>query len=770
VKVTPWMLLAKAALPWAAAALLSAALLPGCVQDAQESDLEIPLQAGDASRYDTVVVEIRSSAADADPAAVYRVALPAGADHVTVRHPEALHGTFHVTVKFLKAGAVMAAYDWDVSGGKVGDAVATIPPPDTVIIDTSHHAKDTVPPAAPHVSAKTQADPSRPLWTWHTGGGGGAGIYRYRLDDSDLSASQAKPDTSWRPESGIAQGRHVLYVQERDSAGNWSVRGSGAVQVALDLPQAPSVKAAAALTNDSRPTWSWSGSGAGTFRYKLDDSALAAGGVETQATSFRPSAPLAEGRHTLYVQERGAGGNWSPAASDSVVVDLTPPMAPKVAAPASPVEGGEGSFTWAPQGGGDGSFRYRLDGGSWIETRNLQVTLPAAPGAHLCEAEEKDAAGNWSPAGSDSAAVTPKLLPKAVYRIDGTVKDSLGKQGNLNLVNADLQGDGAYLNGVYDGSTGPETDTIKGFDPSDFAVEIEFNADEVPAHPEPLLVAGEGYRWLGYWLDSTGIVMLEMNYSTVEKRTTQKFAPKTWHKAKIAYDGTKGTIYYDGVSLGSQAAVLQHHGEFQFMLTDYGWGKTFKGHFRNLKVWKGTSLLADYPLIGDGTDLTGRNKDAWTYQASFGKTDGVACGGAVGANGNQVVTPSLADVDFQEFSIAARLRFAALPAAGMPLLVGGTSIPWLSARLEKDGTVSLVVKGSGIARSSAVFAANAEHSVRILYSAASGRAWLFMDGSPAASAAVPSLNASGSPQLGITDNPSGDAFKGTLLEIRVLSR
>jgi hypothetical protein len=73
----------------------------------------------------------------------------------------------------------------------------------------------------------------RPIWTWTSGGGGGGG-YRYKLDDTAMSAgATATTAAVFQPDTVtfLKVGYHTLYVQEKDSANNWSPRGSARIWV-----------------------------------------------------------------------------------------------------------------------------------------------------------------------------------------------------------------------------------------------------------------------------------------------------------------------------------------------------------------------------------------------------------------------------------------------------------------------------------------------------------------------------------------------------------
>lgn len=92
---------------------------------------------------------------------------------------------------------------------------------------------DATPPVAPTVTGSTPATTNKPTWTWTSGGGGNLN-FRYRLDNSDLTTgATATTALTYTPPSGLTDGTHTLYVQETDTAGNWSASGKFAIVVQL---------------------------------------------------------------------------------------------------------------------------------------------------------------------------------------------------------------------------------------------------------------------------------------------------------------------------------------------------------------------------------------------------------------------------------------------------------------------------------------------------------------------------------------------------------
>jgi hypothetical protein len=274
---------------------------------------------------------------------------------------------------------------------------------------------DTVPPNAPTVaSAASLTNNAKPTWTWTEGGGGGNGTFRYQID-STTGTWTTTTATSYTPATALADGSHTLNVEERDAAGNWSAWGSYTVTVDATPPGTPVVTSAAAYTNDTTPTWTWTtgGGGNGTFRYQLDSTSGA--WTTTTGTSYTPATALANGSHTLNVEERDAAGNWSAAGNYAVTVDTVAPGEPTVTSGASPTNNVKPTWTWTSGGGGNGTFQYQLDStsGAWTTTTSTSFTptTALADGTHVLYVEERDDAGNWSEAGS--FAVTINTAPGA---------------------------------------------------------------------------------------------------------------------------------------------------------------------------------------------------------------------------------------------------------------------------------------------------------------------------------------------------------------------
>jgi hypothetical protein len=263
---------------------------------------------------------------------------------------------------------------------------------------------DLTAPGMPNVSTPgtNPTNDRTPTWTW-TSGGGGNGTYRYQLD---IQPWQETTNPSFTPATDLSETEHILYVQERNAAGNWSESGSLAILVDATPPPPPEVTGPSS-TSDHTPTWSWTPGEGGpgtTYRYQLDLQAE----QQTAITSFTPATNICLGQSTLVVWEIDAAGNRS-ATSGSWNVDLIP-LAPEVTVQAIP-DATHPTWSWSSGCGGAGLlFRYSLDDptpSTWTETSASSYTSPDAldSGWHTLYVQEQDADGDWSASGSASIEV-----------------------------------------------------------------------------------------------------------------------------------------------------------------------------------------------------------------------------------------------------------------------------------------------------------------------------------------------------------------------------
>jgi hypothetical protein len=324
-------------------------------------------------------------------------------------------------------------------------------------------------PSAPVVKTipSSPTNLRKPKWSWTPVGTGGIGAFQYKLDNNNL-ATGATPttDTVYTPANPLSGGLHTLYVQEQDSAGNWSESGFAAIVIDTVAPGAPTVTSTSiSPTNESRPIWNWTGGGGGKgfYRYKVGDTVWASGGRQGSVLTYRPETALAEGARTLFVSEQDSAGNWSAAGSFGVTLDLTAPAAPKMdSTPNSPLNSLRPTWTWKPGGGGNGTYRCKVDnadlsvGASTVGAASFSQPTDLPEGKHTLYVQERDAAGNWS-SGSIKVAVLAlrKTVGAAGFAEIGysTIGSAISKTGEVYISSVDNLDSNKSLVMKFNGTT-----------------------------------------------------------------------------------------------------------------------------------------------------------------------------------------------------------------------------------------------------------------------------------------------------------------------------
>jgi hypothetical protein len=327
---------------------------------------------------------------------------------------------------------------WKDSAGNVG-------------ADTVRVTRDTKAPSAPKLTGTTPTN-TRPKWTWSTGGGGGSAAFRYRLADGNFPADAPETtDTAYTlAQAGVSGTKYVLYVQERDAAGNWSPSSSleilyntSAPVVAIYSPQSNGTH----VTKAATVTLSGTASGpnpVAKVSYKVDG-ADKGGAAFANGTWTIADLAVNEGVKTVVtVICTDAIGNTGEG-SLTIQRDTTAPGAPSIAAsPATPTNASKGSWTWtagsdgASGSGLNGNYRYALNGGAWKEAPATAVSdLALVEGENAFTVQEQDMAGNWSASATSKVKVDkagpvvkitshtgPAASSSIHITLSGTVSDS----------------------------------------------------------------------------------------------------------------------------------------------------------------------------------------------------------------------------------------------------------------------------------------------------------------------------------------------------------
>ena len=121
--------------------------------------------------------------------------------------------------------SVTGQFNWSPNYGDSGEYEITFTVTDddsTPLIDS-----ETItifpasPPCKPIISGVTLTKDTTPQWTW-VSGGNGCGVFRYSLDNDDLSSEDETIELSFTSTTALCKGYHTLYIQERNTIGTWS--------------------------------------------------------------------------------------------------------------------------------------------------------------------------------------------------------------------------------------------------------------------------------------------------------------------------------------------------------------------------------------------------------------------------------------------------------------------------------------------------------------------------------------------------------------------
>jgi len=274
----------------------------------------------------------------------------------------------------------------------------------TANVTTTAQYADSATPGAPSVTGVTPTRSTTPTWSWVSGGGGN-GTFRHQLDGAAGTWTETTA-TSFTPAAALPDGTHALYVQERNTVGNWSA--SGVFSIVVDTVP-PTVTG---LADDDTPTrsktWTWGATKEiVTYRHGIDTNPVGVPSGDYGAVTSATQA-TGDGAYYLHVQAKDDAGNESGVVTVHAVLDNTAPAAPAVTG-SGLVHTATPTWTWTGGGGGNGTFRCQIDGtaGAWTQTTALSFTAAAAlsDGLHALYVEERDTAGNWSAAGSFATEV-----------------------------------------------------------------------------------------------------------------------------------------------------------------------------------------------------------------------------------------------------------------------------------------------------------------------------------------------------------------------------
>ena len=192
----------------------------------------------------------------------------------------------------------------------------------------------------------------------------------------------------------LSDGSHVFVVRKIDLAGNISMSVPYNWQVDTTTPNAPTIIGApAVLSNSSSSRFEWSGEPGATFQCSVDAWA------PVPCLSVKILGALADGPHTMYVQQIDLAMNYSSVKSYTWTVDRTPPSAPILSG--TPTSGSSEkmpSFNISATEQAGITFKCAMDNAAYAAAQACASvytqSVPLKAGSHSFYAWQIDLAGN----------------------------------------------------------------------------------------------------------------------------------------------------------------------------------------------------------------------------------------------------------------------------------------------------------------------------------------------------------------------------------------
>lgn len=171
--------------------------------------------------------------------------------------------------------------------------------------------------------------------------------------------------------------------------------------------------------------------------------------------------------------------------------------------------------------------------------------------------------------------------------------------GTAQPPNGSMCLNGVYLNGATIGQD-VRTPLLTTLDTTDFEIAVEFNVTAFPPGVGPVLMGGNGWRWLGIYLQSNGTIGIKHNNSNLSWSGTTVTTGQ-WYFASLKYEAGVAQLWLNG-ALVHQATVgpLSDGNNKNLCTNDYSNGTAFNGCIRNLLVSNDTTIVARATPFGAG--------------------------------------------------------------------------------------------------------------------------------------------------------------------------
>lgn len=195
-----------------------------------------------------------------------------------------------------------------------------------------------------------------------------------------------------------------------------------------------------------------------------------------------------------------------------------------------------------------------------------------------------------------SAFAQEELIAHYPFHENGL--DSLKINEDAELDNVNFVDSSAYLDGNYywDDNMGThlQVGPITNWDPEHFRLTLDVKIDSLPENSSlPIIVLGSSWRWMFANVTKEGKIELAIDDSIMEI-SDSIINLENWTSIVFERDSTRGytrLIYNNTDTLSAQINDIKHHNDLRISASHGGSSRTFKGYWRNLKLFNITDVM-----------------------------------------------------------------------------------------------------------------------------------------------------------------------------------
>jgi Concanavalin A-like lectin/glucanases superfamily/Secretion system C-terminal sorting domain len=197
----------------------------------------------------------------------------------------------------------------------------------------------------------------------------------------------------------------------------------------------------------------------------------------------------------------------------------------------------------------------------------------------------------------------------ANYPLVSNLSDITTNYGDMTLNGTAVMPAGALCaDGVYpNGATTPNMGTLN---PTHFEINVDFALAALPTSSlgNPIIVAGNGWRWLGVHVDNNGLLKLLYNNSAW-LNTSATVSIATAYNLKIQYDNGHVLVLLDGtLILDDCIGALNTGSNYNFTTTNYSVSRALNGCINTLIITNNPVMpimqTDNYQTICQGQTIT----------------------------------------------------------------------------------------------------------------------------------------------------------------------